>query len=119
MKEFLRCKDCKHDKGKCVGSSRRGGHKNCFERKVLTNGDRIRAMSDEELAKMLYQLHYGRDEPWSSPFARKFCDSCPKPEYTMEDGRKMNLSECDFVDGECPHGSDVVWWLRQPAEVQG
>lgn len=83
---------------------------------VMTNGDRIRAMSDEELAEMLYQLHYGKDEPWSSPFARKFCDSCPKPEYTLEDGRKMNLSECDFADGECPHGSDVVWWLRQPAE---
>ena len=55
MKEFLRCKDCKHDKGKCVGASRRGGHKNCFEKKIMTNGDRIRAMSDEELALFLHE----------------------------------------------------------------
>lgn len=43
MSEFLRCRDCKHDKGKCVGSSRRGGHKNCFEPQEMTNADRIRA----------------------------------------------------------------------------
>lgn len=49
MSEFLRCRDCKHDKGKCVGSSRRGSHKNCFEPREMTNADRIRAMSDEEL----------------------------------------------------------------------
>ena len=53
MSEFLRCRDCKHDKGKCVGSSRRGGHKNCFEPREMTNADRIRAMSDEELAHLL------------------------------------------------------------------
>lgn len=41
MSEFLRCRDCKHDKGKCVGSSRRGGHKNCFEPREMTNADRI------------------------------------------------------------------------------
>jgi len=51
MADFLRCKDCKHDKGKCVGVSRRASHKHCFEPKVTTNADRIRAMSDEELAK--------------------------------------------------------------------
>ena len=56
MSEFLRCRDCKHDKGKCVGSSRRGGHKNCFEPREMTNADRIRAMSDEELAETLYGL---------------------------------------------------------------
>ena len=49
MSEFLRFRDCKHDKGKCVGSSRRGSHKNCFEPREMTNADRIRAMSDEEL----------------------------------------------------------------------
>lgn len=53
MSEFLRCQDCKHDKGKCVGSSRRGGHKNCFEPREMTNADRIRAMSDEELAECM------------------------------------------------------------------
>lgn len=45
------CKECKHDKGKCVGASRAGSHRYCFEQKEMTNADRIRAMSDEELAK--------------------------------------------------------------------
>lgn len=45
-----RCKDCKHDKGRCVGSARRGSHQYCFEPKVITNADRLRAMSDEKLA---------------------------------------------------------------------
>lgn len=53
MSEFLRCRDCKHDKGKCVGSSRRGGHKNCFEPREMTNADRIRRMTDEELAEFI------------------------------------------------------------------
>lgn len=44
------CKDCKHDKGKCVGVSRAGSHRYCFEQKEMTNADRLRAMSDEELA---------------------------------------------------------------------
>lgn len=83
---------------------------------VLSNADRIRTMTDEELAEMLSQLYYGREEHWSFPFARKFCDSCPAPEYTLDDGRKMNLQECDFTDGKCPYGSDIVWWLQQPAE---
>lgn len=53
MSEILRCRDCKHDKGKCVGSSRRGGHKNCFEPREMTNADRIRRMTDEELAEFI------------------------------------------------------------------
>ena len=48
------CKDCKHDKGKCVGVSRAGSHRYCFEQKAMTNADRIRAMTDEELMDMLY-----------------------------------------------------------------
>lgn len=53
MDDFLRCKDCKYDIGKCLGVSRRGSHKNCFEPKVMTNADRIRDMSDEELSDFL------------------------------------------------------------------
>lgn len=58
MSEFLRCRDCKHDKEKCVGSSRRGSHKNCFEPREMTNADRIRAMSDEDLAELLCSMTY-------------------------------------------------------------
>ena len=50
------CKDCKNDKGKCVGASRAGSHRYCFEQKEVTNGDRIRTMSDEELAKWLLDM---------------------------------------------------------------
>lgn len=28
----------------------------------------------------------------------------------------MDLHECDFTDGKCPHGSDIVWWLQQPVK---
>ena len=52
----LRCKDCKHDKGRCVGSSRQGSHQYCFEAKVMTNADRIRAMSDEEMRAFLCSI---------------------------------------------------------------
>ena len=82
----------------------------------ITNADRIRAMSDEELADFLCGIAYTGREPWSEPFARKFCQECPAPEYTLDDGRKLNLHECEFADGKCPHGSDAVWWLQQPAE---
>lgn len=81
-----------------------------------TNAERIRAMSDEELADFLCSIAYTGNTPWSEPFARKFCDNCPDPEYTLDDGRKMNLHECDFVDGKCPHRSDCVWWLQQSAK---
>ena len=52
------CKDCKNDKGKCVGASRAGSHRYCFEQKEVTNGDRIRTTSDEELARLIYGLGY-------------------------------------------------------------
>ena len=116
MADFLRCKDCKHDIGKCLGVSRRGSHKNCFEPKVMTNADRLDAMSIEEKAQFLHSIAYNRETPWSKPFYEKFCKDCPAPEYTIDDGRKLCLHECDFKDGKCPYGTDIVWWLQQHAE---
>lgn len=81
-----------------------------------TNADRIRAMSDEELACFIKKLAYNREPPWGDLFQETFCKGCPAQEYTMENGQKMRLRECDFADGECPHGSDIAWWLQQPAE---
>ena len=88
----------------------------CVDHKPITSADRIRAMSDEELAEFLCNIAYTGKEPWSEPFSLKFCHECPEPEYTLDDGRKMCLHECDFKDGKCPHGTDTVWWLQQPAE---
>ena len=95
-----------------------------FARKLIghakpqTQADRIRAMSDEEMAQLLYSIAYARETPWSKPFWEKFCKDCPCPEYTLNDGMKLHLHECDFKDGKCPHGTDIVWWLQQPAEEE-
>ena len=83
---------------------------------TVTNADRLNAMSIEEKAQFLHSIAYAGETPWSKPFYEKFCKDCPAPEYTLDDGRKMNLHECEFKDGKCPHGTDIVWWLQQPAE---
>lgn len=88
----------------------------CKCHEPMTNADRIRAMSDGELAEWICDMAYGRKTPWSDPFEKKFCDNCPTVHCTYENGKEDDFHECDFVDGECPHGSDIVWWLKQPAE---
>ena len=88
----------------------------CGSAVPMANADRIRAMSDEELACFIKKLAYNREPPWGDLFQETFCKGCPAQEYTMENGQKMRLRECDFADGECPHGSDIAWWLQQPAE---
>ena len=93
MSEFLRCRDCKHDKEKCVGSSRRGSHKNCFEPREMTNADRIRAMSDEKLSEFISRIEIG--DFGQQVYGKTFCDMC-KDQYECDDCR--------------------LWWLQQPAE---
>ena len=88
--------------------------------KPPTNSDRIRGMSDKELAEFLEQIAYARETPWSELFAEKFCKSCPETKCEIPDYlNPLFLHECDFTDGKCPHGSDIVWWLQQPAEGDG
>lgn len=86
---------------------------------VKTNADHIRSMTDEELADFMCELAYGRKTPWAEPFARKFCDNCPTVHGTYESGQEDDFTECDFVDGKCPHGSDTVWWLKQAYKEDG
>ena len=74
-------------------------------------------MSDEELAKFLDGLAFSRETPWSDLFARKFCDNCPTVRCVVEGYRQeMEFNECDFADGKCPHGDDVLWWLKEPVK---
>lgn len=80
----------------------------------MTNAERIRSMNDEEIADLLAEISYSGTGPWEWPFERLFCETCPAPEYTLDDGRKLNLHECDFEGCECPHGRGIVWWLGQP-----
>lgn len=114
------CKICGHPYCEHAGTQR-GIVIDCANymprQKPMTNADRIRAMSDEALAEWMSGMAYGRETPWSEPFQKKFCDNCPTVRGTYESGREDDFNECDFSDGVCPHGSDIVWWLRQPAGV--
>ena len=101
--EMYSCADCPASKPEYAARGK----------KVLTNADRIRSMTDEELAEFLEYLYSHCDGPWEILFERKFCDHCPAPEYELEDGRNLKLHERDFTGGKCPHGSDVLWWLKQ------
>ena len=84
-----------------------------------TNAECIRRMSDEELAEFLDKIAYARETPWSIPFQKKFCNNCPTITCTVEGyHHPMELNECDFADGECPHGSNITWWLKQPSREE-
>lgn len=75
-----------------------------FEQKPpMTNGDRIRSMTDEELRDFLDKF---RVETYTEPFGKKFCKCCPTVGTT-------EYKECEFVDGVCPHGDSLMWWLEQ------
>ncbi len=89
-----------------------------FNQKILapppTNADRIRSMSDRELAEF---LDSAEKEPWSKSFVDTHCKNCPTTTCAVEGyDHQFELNECDFVDGKCPHGSEVMWWLQQPPE---
>ena len=80
----------------------------------MTNADRINSMTIEEKADFLSSIAYGRETPWSYRFVETFCKECTTVHGTYESGVEDDFHECDFVDGKCPHGSDIVWWLQQP-----
>lgn len=98
MSEFLRCRDCKHDKGKCVGSSRRGGHKNCFEPREMTNADRIRAMSDDELSDIFLRADFCKCCEHEKDGVCNYI--CAYPNIPLYDGCKQA----------------ALTWMKQPAE---
>lgn len=58
-----------------------------------TNADRIRSMSDEELAEFISRIEIGDFGP--QVYGKTFCDMC-KGQYECDDCR--------------------LWWLQQPAE---
>ena len=64
----------------------------CPEQK-LSNADRIRDMSDEELAGFISRIEIGDFGP--QVYGKTFCDMC-KGQYECDDCR--------------------LWWLQQPAE---
>lgn len=78
-------------------------------RKPRTNGDKIRGMDDKELRDFLFTIANAiEDFPWDKAIYEKHCKSCPG---VVLDGTEYH--ECDYIDGECPHGDTVDWWLKQ------
>lgn len=71
---------------------------NC-EHKVLTNADRIRAMSDEELAKWLVKKTKYQESAWSAP---SYLNFLTESDDTMESAIKGTAE-----------------WLKQPADMRG
>ena len=59
----------------------------------ITNADRIRAMTDEELSEFISRIEIGDFGP--QVYGKTFCDMC-KGQYECDDCR--------------------LWWLQQPAE---
>lgn len=66
----------------------------CPEQK-RSNADRIRAMSDDELAEFISRIEIGDFGP--QVYGKTFCDMC-KGQYRCDDCR--------------------LWWLQQPAEEE-
>lgn len=62
----------------------------------MTNGDRIRAMSDEELADRLY---------WLDKDSIPFCKNLPYCEHRLEADEFISDSECIAC---------MLEWLKQP-----
>ena len=75
-------------------------------------------VSDDDYKRIVAMV-----EEWSAAHPRKTRQSvfleqeCPTTTCTVEGyHHPIDLHECDFTDGKCPHGEDIVWWLQQPAE---
>ena len=69
-------------------------------KKTQTNADRIRAMSDEELANRMYWYHAGSD-------AIPFCKNLPECGKMMDEGSEIPDEKCIGC---------MLDWLKRPAE---
>ena len=91
----MKCRECP-DYAKCVKESNLAiKRKTCKKAKtkyVMTNADRIRAMSDDELADFIYRCEMGDID-----YAKTFCDLC---------------------NGQYECGQCRLDWLRKPMEVE-
>lgn len=116
MKNKYPCIECQTGWGDSNGNSCQGScNKLATYRKLyMTNGNYIRSMNDKELANFIL-LVTCNDTPWGKAFYEYACKNCPTITGTPEGSNEPNeFHEYDFVDGECPYGDDVTWWLKQP-----
>lgn len=101
MEKSIKCKYCKHDNGKCLGLTRKGSHKYCFEPKIATTADKIRSMTDEELVNFLWRFTDSDIE-----------DVLPFCKHTVACGEQLDSS--DITDDMCKRC--LLDRLRQPCD---
>lgn len=97
---------------------------------LTTNFDKIKNMTEDELAAWLAKYAMYDGSPWDTSFAKRFCDKCPSiTGYCPEAGRTMEFSWCELHDGKCkfcpeitdfPRDEDIIKvWLKQEEEQDG
>lgn len=110
----MKCREC-HDYAKCVKESnlniKRKTCKKAKEEYMMTNADRIRSMSDEELAEFIRSMVDGSNSHTVA------CYGCINYGTHHSDNANKGtcLYECDGCENE-GIGLDVLKWLQQPAE---
>lgn len=87
--------DCRHERNPREIVIKCGAYK-----PPMTNADRIRAMSDEELSTMLNRFADGEDAP-------RYCRNLPECDADMEADSLTPLERCQAC---------LLHWLQQPAE---
>ena len=94
----------------CIGCQVMDGKPTNFKPKPMTNADRIRAMSDEELAEFIRSMV---DEDYTHEVACYGCISYGT-HHSDPANKGTNLYECDGCSCEGV-GLDVLKWLQLPA----
>lgn len=96
----------------------------------MTNFEKIKNMSEYELAAWLANRAMYDGSPWDTSFAQRFCNNCPSiTRDCPEVGRTKEFSWCELHGGQCkffpeimdfPRDEDVIEvWLRQEVEKDG
>ena len=75
----------------------------CKYQSTFSNADRIRAMSDEELAELLNRIAEGESAP-------HYCRNLPECDENLETDQLIPLERCLGC---------LLHWLQQPADPPG
>lgn len=97
---------------------------------LMTNFDKIKNMTENELAAWLAKRAMYDGSPWDTSFAERFCHNCPSiTRYCPEVDRMKEFSWCELHDGQCkffPEITDflrdediIEMWLKQEAKQDG
>lgn len=81
----------------------------------MTNAEKIRNMTDEQLVEFLNDWTW---EKASEAFGDKCCSKC-EPVIAEYNGRETEFAKCEFDDYVCPYekGDCVKWWLQEECDT--